>query len=130
MDNDDEMTVVYRVEPLNENEAAFLPQDLPEVVLDGSNMTTDTIMAEPRTRTLPNGGIRSSYSESTYSPEVGFYFHKKKTERTTIKSSDSESKFFTHSLLPTLIKNFSFPTFVQKIKVMCYRRIKIMIRCF
>ena len=73
MDNDDEMTVVYRVEPLNENEAAFLPQDLPEVVLDGSNMTTDTIMAEPRARTLPNGGIRSSYSESTYSPAVGIF---------------------------------------------------------
>ena len=82
MDNDDEMTVVYRVEPLNENEAAFLPQDLPEVVLDGSNMTTDTIMAEPRARTLPNGGIRSSYSESTYSPEVGiFYFNKKKNRK-------------------------------------------------
>ena len=78
MDNDDEMTVVYRVEPLNENEAAFLPQDLPEVVLDGSNMTTDTILDESRTRTLPNGGIRSNYSESTYSPEVrNFYFDNK-----------------------------------------------------
>ena len=74
MDNDDEMTVVYRVEPLNENEAAFLPQDLPEVVLDGSNMTTDTILAESRTRTLPNGGITSNYSESTYSPEVRNFY--------------------------------------------------------
>ena len=86
MDNDDEMTVVYRVEPLNENEAAFLPQDLPEVVLDGSNMTTDTIMAEPRTRTLPNGGIRSSYSESTYSPEVGFTSIRKKQKELQSKA--------------------------------------------
>ena len=66
------MTVVYRIEPLDENEAAFLPQDLPEVVLDASHMTTDTrTLLSENADNIPNGKIRpSNYSESTYSPQV------------------------------------------------------------
>ena len=68
------MTVVYKIEPLDENEAAFLPQDLPEVVLDASHMTTDTRTLLPEHGSgVPNGKIRpSNYSESGYSPEVRY----------------------------------------------------------
>ncbi len=71
-DASSDVTVVYKLEPVDEDEAAFLPPDLPEVVLDASNLTpdADTQMMNDLDR-VPNGRVRSSnISEYSYSPQV------------------------------------------------------------
>ncbi len=82
-DSSDEMTVVYKLEPVDENEAAFLPRDLPEVVLDPTRVIASSrdvsvagggvarsVVAES-VATLPIGRPRpSNYSEYSYSPQV------------------------------------------------------------